>query len=153
MSDPFEGAREVKPSRIAFAKVGDYVIGYYNNKKIVDFESGPTPVYEIKGILGQFHTAKTTTDENGNKVVKVDEPAVNIDAGDYYTLIGGKDVVDGLFKKAKLGQKVGVRFKEAKPSKKPGFAAFKVFEVFMWDEQDPDFMGASAEDMVEDSGI
>ena len=153
MSDPFDGAKEVKPSRISFAKIGDYVIGYFTNKKIVDFDNGPTPVYELKGVSGIFHTAKNTTDENGNKVVKVDEEPVTVDVGDYYTLIGGKETIDQLFKKARLGQKVGVRFEAVKPSKKPGYAGFKVFSPFMWDEQDPDFMGQSAEDIVDQVGI
>lgn len=153
MSDPFEGGREVKPSRISFAKVGDYVIGYFNQSKIVQFENGATPVYELKGIAGQFHTSKNTTDENGNKVVTVDENPVNVDKGDYYTLIGGKESIDSMFKKARLGQKVGIKFESVKPSKKPGFSGFKVFAPFMWDEQDPEFMGQSAEDLVEEVGV
>lgn len=150
--DPFAGSKEVAPSRITFSKVGDYVIGYYNAKKIVDFESGPTPVYELKGITGQFHTSKSMTDENGNKVTKVSESPVPITPREYYTLIGGKDAIDDLFKKSRLGQKVGIKFTSVKPSKKPGYAGFKVFEPHMWDEVDPEYMGA-AEDMVEDSGI
>lgn len=153
MSDPFAGGKVLKPNRVSWGKVGNYIIGYFTSSKMVQTSNGNAMLYELKGILGQYNEIQNEDDGNGNKLVKVVEPAVDVVAGDYYTVFGGKDSIDSLFKKAKLGQKVGLKFSKATPSKTKGNSAFKTIETALWDENDPDYMGASAEDMVEASGI
>lgn len=147
-SDPMAGGKEVKPNRVSFSKVGDYVLGYKIQEKLIEANGKPVKVYQVKGIAGQFHGSETKPDENGNKVVTVDKEATVVYPGEYYTLFGGKDVIDDGMKKAKVGQKVGVQFVSVSPSKKPGFAAFKGFKFVLFDDVDPDTMGQAAEDEV-----
>lgn len=136
MADVFAGGQEVKPNQVSFGKIGDFIIGYYTGHKEITTDRGVTKLYELKGILGEYHNVETTSDENGNKQVKVDANATKVEAGDYFNVWGGKDAIDSLFAKSKLGQKVGVRFEEAIPSKKKGNSPFKVFKTVMWDEYD-----------------
>jgi hypothetical protein len=147
MADVFDGAKDVKPNQVSFAKVGDLIAGYFTGHKDVIGKNGPIKLYEVKGLFGSYHGQEITADANGNKIVKVIEPPVEVVQGEYYTIFGGKDSIDGLFKKAKYGQKVGLRFESATPSKTKGNSPFKVFKTVMWDEIDPD-MGASSEETV-----
>jgi hypothetical protein len=137
MSDAFDGAQEIAPSQVSFGKIGDYIIGYYTGHKDITTSNGDTKLYELKGIQGEFHITTNEDDGNGNKIVKVAKDATPITVGDYFNVWGGKSAIDDLFKKVKIGQKVGVRFEEAIPSKKKGNSAFKVFKTVMWDEMDP----------------
>lgn len=136
MSDAFDGAQEIAPSQVSFGKKGDYIIGYFTGSKDITTNNGDTKLYELKGIQGEFHVSSSTNDENGNKVVTIAKEPTVIAAGDYYSVWGGKSAVDDLFKKVKIGQKVGVRFEDAIPSKKKGNSPFKVMKTVMWDEMD-----------------
>jgi len=136
MSDVFEGAQEIAPSQVSFGKVGDYVIGYYQGHKVITTSNGDSKLYELKGIQGEFHVTTNGDDGNGNKVTTVAKEPTKISVGDFYTVWGGKSKIDDLFAKAKLGQKVGVRFEAAIPSKTKGHSAFKDFKTVMWDEYD-----------------
>ena len=135
----FEGAKEVQVAAVSFSKVGDLIVGYFtgNQKKIIT-QNGPSTIYEIKGLFGEFHLADTITDANGNKVTTVKEPGIQVEAGTFYTLFGGKQAIDDLFRQSKFGQKVGIKFEEAVPSKVKGHSAFKKFKVVQWDETDPE---------------
>jgi hypothetical protein len=134
--DPFLGAREVTPSQVSFSKIGDYIIGYFNGSKDVIANDKAVKIYELKGIQGEFHTSTTTIDDNGNKSITVDKDAIKVGENEFYTVWGGKSAIDDLFKKAKLGQKVGIRFERSIPSKTKGNAPFKEFKTVMWDEYD-----------------
>ena len=139
MADIFDGANEVQVSSISFSKVGDEVVGYFTgNRKDIMTQNGPSVVYEVKGLFGSFHLAETTDDGNGNKVTKIKEPAIEVDQGKYYTLFGGKKNIDDLFRQSKPGQKIGIRFVEAVPSKVKGHSAFKKFKCVNWPEFDPE---------------
>lgn len=153
MGDEFAGAKDVRPNKVAFSKVEDYIIGFFYGSKQVPGEKGPINIYELRGINGAYHFAESSTDVNGNKVVKIDEQPTQVVGGEFYTVFGGKDSIDSLFRKSKLGQKVGIKFEKADPSKKAGYSGFKHFKTVMWDETDPEFMGQSPEDMVGASGI
>ncbi len=149
MPDGFDqGGKEIKPNRVSFSKIGDYVIGYFSGSKKVNTANGEATLYELKGVMGEYHNAETTSDANGNKVIKVDEQATPVEAGEYYTVFGGKQSVDDGFRKAKLGQRVGIKFKEAIASKKAGNSAFKVMSFKVWEEFDPEYNGQSPEDIV-----
>lgn len=147
-ADAFEGAKVLKPNRVTWGKVGNYIIGYYYGSKVVDTNNGKATIYELKGLMGEYNELETTDDGNGNKLTKVLEPAIAVEAGDFYNLFGGKDTIDSLFKKSKLGQKVGLRFTKATPSKTKGNSPFKTIETAMWDEVDPEFMGQGFEDVT-----
>lgn len=136
-NDPFEGGQEVAPSQVSFGKIGDYIIGYFSGSKDITTDRGITKLYELKGVQGEFHVTTNKDDGNGNKIVEVAKDATPITKDDFFNVWGGKDAIDDMFKKAKIGQKVGVRFEEAIPSKKKGNSAFKVFKTVMWDEMDP----------------
>lgn len=135
MADVFDGAQEVKPNQVSFGKKGDYIIGYFTESKVITTSNGDTKLYELKGIQGEYHSTETTDDGNGNKVIKVDEKPTKINEGEFYS-VWGKQAIDDLMSKSRLGQKVGIRFEEAIPSKKKGNSAFKVFKTVMWDEYD-----------------
>lgn len=151
--DPFASGKEVRQNQVAFNKLNDYVIGYFVGSKDITTDRGITKLYEVKGAEGAFHNAVTTTDENGNKLVTVDKDSTKIEPGDFYTIWGGKDSIDDLFKKVKLGQKLGLRFEEAIPSKKKGNSPFKVFKTVMWDEYDQSNPMDDAVDSVNVPGV
>lgn len=155
IQDPFAGSKEVKPGKFTWGKVGDYIIGYFTSSKEIDTPNGRSKIYEIKGITGEYHFSEKKADENGNMVVNVDKETTQIEAGNYYGVWGGKvsdpKQLDEFFKKVKFGQKIGIQLKEKKPNKNPSYSPTNIFTTRMWDEQDPDFMGASAEDIAEAS--
>ena len=134
--DPFAGGQDVTPNQARFNKVGDYIIGFFTGSKEINGTNGPIKLYSVKGIQGEYHEAESDVDANGNKVTTIVEPGVKVNAGDYYNIFGGKDSIDDLFKKAKIGQKVGLRFEEAIASKTKGNSPFKVIKPVMWDEFD-----------------
>lgn len=136
MADVFDGAQEIAPSQVSFGKKGDYIIGYFTGSKEVTTNNGDTKLYELKGIQGEFHVSSSSNDDNGNKITTVADKATPVVVGDFYSIWGGKSAIDDLFKKVRLGQKVGVRFEEALPSKKKGNSPFKVMKTVMWDEYD-----------------
>lgn len=140
--DPFEGGQDVKPNQVSFGKKGDFIIGFYSGKKDIQTDRGTTYLYEVIGEQGHYHNSETTQDDNGNKVVKVDEKPTPVEKGEYYTVWGGKDAIDDLFKKASVHQKVGIRFEDAIPSKKKGNSPFKVMKTVMWDEHYDPLEGA-----------
>lgn len=135
-ADPFAGGQEVAPNQARFNKIGDYIVGYFVGSKDINGKNGPIKLYELKGVQGEFHEADVTTDENGNKNTAILEPAVQVVAGDYYNLFGGKDSIDSLFAKAKINQKVGLKFEKATPSKIKGNSPFKTIKTVMWDDFD-----------------
>ena len=140
VQDPLAGGKEVKSNQVKFSKVGDYVIGYFQDKRAVTTANGNTTLYQLRGVLGQYHGAENTSDENGNKVVNVDKVATPVVEGDFYFVFGGKQQIDDGFRKAKIGQKVGIQFKEANKAKKAGNSPFKVFKFVIYDEMDPELI-------------
>ena len=147
MDDPFAGGKEIKPGKFSFGKIGDHVVGYFNAVQEVDTANGRKKLYEIKVVSGQYHNSETTNDPNGNKVVTIDEAPTVLEAGDYVNIWGRADL-DKFFQKAKFGQKVGVQFKEIKPSTKKGYSAFKVLKTVLFNEFDN-----SMEEAVEEVGL
>lgn len=153
MSDPFAGGQDVKPNQVSFGKKGDFIIGYYSDKKDIQTDRGTTYLYQLVGIEGAFHNTETTSDENGNKVIKVDEKPTTVNKGEYYSVWGGKDAIDDLFKKASQYQKVGIRFEDAIPSKKKGNSPFKVMKAVMWDEHWDPLADAGTDEKLEVEGV
>lgn len=80
-----------------------------------------TWVYEMKMEHGSFHAL--------DEVKKVVPEPIVIEAGEIFS-IGGTNVIDRQMKNIKLGQKIGLKFIEEKPSKTKGFAPAKIVKVF-----------------------
>lgn len=78
-------------------------------------------VYELKGDEGSYHTL-----DERKKVV---EPAVRVESGAFYS-VGGTVVIDRQMQNVRVGQKVGLKYIEEKPSKTKGFAPAKIVKVY-----------------------
>ena len=151
--DIFAGAKEIKPGKFNFGKVGDYIVGYFHSVKEVDTDSGRARIYNIKACSGQYHNTDTSFDANGNKVVTVDEAVTKLDENVLYP-VWGKAVdkagqIDDFLKVVKLNQKVAIQLKEFKPSKKKGYSPLKIYKTMAWPEFDPE----SEESLVETAGL
>ena len=133
-----DGGQEVVSQTVTFGKPGDFIKGTYTGSKPVKTDLGPTILYEIKGDVGSYHNV----DGKKNPV----EPAVTVAKGAFYNVWRGKEgsIIDGLFKKAKLGEIVAIQFKEEKESKTKGYAPFKVMKIMQFGK-DPEYMGESTE--------
>lgn len=142
-NDPLAGGREIKPNTVAFGKPGNWVKGVYTGKKTIQTANGPSTLYELKGLAGEYNPTENDMDDNGNKVTKV-LPAVTVVEGDYYNVWGGKQTIDDGFRKVKYGTIVAVQFTEAKKSKVAGHSAFKIFR-FVEYGMDPNYAGDSSE--------
>jgi len=103
--DPLAGGKEVTSQTVPFSVLKDFVKGTYVGKKNVTTQYGPNVVYELKLAVGRWH------DKAGKEEVVGQE-------GEYVTVFGGKDQVDGLFGKSKLGDIVAMQLVELKPTKK-----------------------------------
>lgn len=143
--DPFAGGKEMLDTPVSFAKIGDWVKGTFTGFKAINTDNGPTKLYEIKGQRGSYHTSETKNDENGNKVVTVIEPAVEVNPGDFLKIWGGKGKIEDGFKKAKIGQIIAIKFESTTPSKKQGYSPFKNFR-FAHFEMDKDYIGETSDD-------
>jgi|TARA_R100000789_G_C3022233_1_gene153761 hypothetical protein len=84
-------------------------------------EAEDVNVYELKADLGSFHVK-----DDDDKIVA--EP-VKINAGEIWS-IGGKNSIDIQMRNIKVGQKVGFKFIDEKPSKTKGFAPAKNIKVY-----------------------
>jgi len=146
MSHPLEGGKEVSASKFVFGKKGDFIKGTFTGFKSVNGQNGPVNLYEVKAMYGEYHPTENTTDENGNKIVKVLDPVMCVE-GEYYQVWGGKDVIDNGFKKVKPGTIVGIRFEDATPAKKAGNSPFKVFK-FVEFGVDSAWMGENSDDLA-----
>ena len=144
-----KGGTEVASQAVTFGKVGDFIKGTYTGKKLVHANDKDTLLYELKGKVGFYHTV----DGKKNPI----EPAMDIVEGSYYNVWGGKDVIDSLFAKSKLGDIVAVQFTEEVESKTKGHAPFKKYKTIQFG-RDAEYMGEDSNsqelaDAVEDSGI
>jgi len=139
-ADPLAGGTEVTSQVVPFSVVGDFVRGTYTSKKAVTTQYGPNTVYEIKLAVGLWHNKEKTKKITG-------------EAGEYVAIFGGKNQVDGLFAKSKLGDIVALQLKEEKPTKKGN--PWKNFLAKTYGA-DPEYMGedSSAEgEKVEDESF
>lgn len=135
--DPLAGGKEVSTQAVSFGKVGDYIKGTYTGKKTVKTMNGERTLYELKGAVGMFHAV----DGKKNPV----EPVIEVVPGAYYQVWGGKDEIDGLFAKSRLGDIVAVKFDSEQESKTKGHAPFKKMKTLQFGP-DKDYMG-------EESGV
>lgn len=147
-ADPLEGGTEVKQEKFGFGKPGDFIKGTYTGVKMVKTDKGTTPVYEVKGQFGSFHPVHQ--DEVGNTIAA--EQPVQVEPGDFYGIWGGKEAIDQGFRKAKIGQIIGIRFEEFVKSKTPGNKPWKKF-MFKHFEMDKEYAGESQLDAAKAAGL
>lgn len=119
--------KEAKSDTVSWGKVGDFIEGTLvrvDKKDVKDDVKGIVTknVYEIKADGGSFHT----TDDKKNPI----EPPVICEAGDYFTVWGGKTALDNGMTKTKIGQKVRILFAEESEPTKKGYSGFKLMKVF-----------------------
>lgn len=119
--------QEVKSSTISWGKVGDFIEGTLTDIRIREVQDEKRGllrknVYEIKGDAGEYHE----TDAKKNPI----EPAIKVEAGDYYIIWGGREMIDNGMKKVKMGQKVKVVFTQEDEPKKKGYSGFKHIHVY-----------------------
>lgn len=99
--------------------------------QIKDKENELVWVYDIKADEGSFHVL----DE---KEAVVPEPVL-IESGAFYT-VGGKETIDKQMLNVKVGQKVGMKFLDVKPSKNKGFKPHKNIRVYTPRNDDGSFV-------------
>lgn len=78
-------------------------------------------VYDLKADMGSFHELDDTK--------KIIPEAVTVNAGEIWS-IGGKTGIDAQMRNIKIGQKIGFKFIDEKPSKTKGFAPAKNIRVY-----------------------
>lgn len=139
MAEDWEsGGKEVASQTVTFGKVGDFIKGTYCGVKIINTTNGDTPLYEIKAIVGNYHTV----DDKKNPV----DPAVLVEEGAYYNIWGslkptsGANAITSLFEKSKLGDIVAVKLESEPPSKTKGNAPFKKYKTMQFGP-DANYMG------------
>ncbi len=91
------------------------------NSTIPGKEGTKTNVYDLKADTGSYHVL-----DDKKKVV---ETPVVVEPGSFYS-IGGTNVIDRQMQNIRVGQKIGFKFIEEKPSKTKGFAPAKIIRVY-----------------------
>lgn len=84
-------------------------------------EDEDTTVYELKADVGSFHEL-----DESKKLI---ETPITVNEGEIWS-IGGKNAIDVQMRNIKIGQKVGFKFIDEKPSKTKGFAPAKNIKVY-----------------------
>lgn len=128
--DFFSEENEVQSSWIKWGKVGDYFIGTLTAKRTVEdqFNAGKTQeVYDFKMKEGSFH--------NILEDKSVAKDATIVESGELYS-VGGKASIDAQMRNVKIGQIVGMKFKESVPSKTKGYNPSKVIKIYTSGEMD-----------------
>ena len=140
-ADPFEGMSESKRPQIKFGKVGDWFKGTVaaNSRRIENKLSAKhemQTIFEFKAQGGSFHDIV-------DRVPQAE--ATEIVPGEFYSLFA-KGAVEAQLKNAKLGQIVGLRFAEERPSTQPGMNPTKIIKVYLGD-MDPDYQGETSSEL------
>ncbi len=121
----FSESNEVQSNWMKFnVPLEDKVAGTLINKRTMKStlsEGKIVNVYEMKVDEGTLHAL-----DDKKKVV--DEPIV-LQAGDFVS-VGGTAVIDRQMQNIRIGQKIGLKFIEEKPSKTKGFAPAKIVKVY-----------------------
>jgi len=139
----FDEGNEVKVEykTIKFGKVGDFIKGTLtgNTKQMVNNLSPKKEmqtVFEIKVAAGSLHLIHNR---------KVDAEPTIPQPGEFWSYITGKPVMLDMLKTIKIGQIVGLKFTEEKPSKNSSFGDAKIIKVYPG-AMDDTYQGESAGD-------
>lgn len=135
--DIFSAENEVRSNWVKWNKEGeDKIFGTLVDRRTVKsqmlgHEGEDVLIYDLKADYGSFHAVD-------DKKVLIEEPIV-VNEGEIWS-IGGKNSIDRQMRNVKLGQKVGLKFTETKPSKTKGFAPAKIIRVFTPKADDGSFL-------------
>lgn len=121
-----DNAVKVEYKTVKFGKVGDFIKGTLtgNTKQLVNNLSPKKEmqtVFEIKVQAGSLHLI--------NKRVADEKPTV-LEPGEYWSYITSKPIMLDMLKNIKIGQIVGLRLAEVKPSKQAGYDDTKIIKVY-----------------------
>lgn len=145
--DPFAGMSEAKRPQVKFGKVGDWFKGTLtdNTRQVENQLSAKhemQTVFEFKMHGGSFHDIVESAPGRFDPVAE----ATEIEKDSFLTYFG-KGAVQSQMRNVKIGQIVGMRFAEEKPSSKPGMNPTKIIKV-MIGEMDPTYQGETAADFA-----
>lgn len=127
MKDVFSEENEVQSNWVKFNvpqedKIFGTLIAKRQMKSTIPGKEGEMVwVYELKADYGSFH-------EQDEKKKVIDEPVI-VNAGEFWS-VGGKPMIDRQMTNIKLGQKIGLKYIDDKPSKTKGFAPAKMVKVY-----------------------
>lgn len=93
-------------------------------------------IFEFMAHGGSFHDIKDRV---------VSETPTVVEKGDFWSFITGKPALLNQLKNAQLGQVIGLRFVQEKPSKVKGQNPAKIIKVYLG-EMDPEYQGQTAGD-------
>lgn len=122
-----DSSNEVQSNWVKFnVPMEDKIFGTFISKRqmkssIPGKENELVWVYELQADSGSFH-------EIDDKKKVVEEPII-VNAGEVWS-IGGKTGIDTQMRNIKIGQKIGFKFIDEKPSKTKGFAPAKNIRVY-----------------------
>lgn len=123
--DIFDDKNEVQPQSINWGKIGDYISGTkVGQRSGVSTKFGENTIYEVKAESGVFHT------KEGEKV--------ELKAGDVWGVWGRNDIFDAQMNRMQIGQKLGLKFTESKPSSMGNDA--KIVKVYTTGEMDTEWL-------------
>lgn len=132
---------KVEYKNVKFGKVGDWIKGTLvdNTRTMVNNLSAKKEIqtiYEFKAHGGSFHNIV-------KRQVQADPTAIN--KGEFWSYITGKPAICGPMKAIAIGQVVGLRLTEIKPSKVPGQDDTKVIKVYPG-AMDTEYQGETSQD-------
>ena len=129
MTDIFDESNEVQPQSINWGQVGDYLKGTkVGQRGGVNTRFGENVIFEIKVEGGTFH------DKDGK--------AIEMKEGEVWGVWGRNDIFDAQLKRMQIGQKLGLKFTESKPSTMGNDA--KIIKVFTTGEMDQAWLDSQA---------
>lgn len=139
--DIFGQDNEVRSSWIKWGKIGDKIAGTLVSVRQMESQlpgkkGEMVNIYEILASGGEFH-------DINDKVIA--EEATVIEEGQLW-LVGGGLGLDNAMRNIKLGQKIGIKFTEEKPTKTKGFNPTKVKKVYSTGEMNQKWLDDQAAD-------
>lgn len=122
----FDEGNVLKSQWVKWGKPGDNIHGtlvrvFETTSQFPGHEGEKGKAYEIKADGGEFHDL----DSKKNPI----EPAITVKPEEIWNMSGGF-MIDNALRNVKVGQKIGVKYVEDKPSKQKGFNDMKIKKVF-----------------------
>lgn len=121
-----DASNEATNSFVGFNQIGDYILGTLVGRRKVkstlpDKQGEMQNIYEIKVREASYHLL----DDRKKVIEDAEEPQEGS-----VVSVGGRKIIDSRMEKIKLGQIVGLKFKEELPPKTKGYNPTKLITVF-----------------------
>ena len=125
-NDVFDDTNEVKANWIKWGKPGNKISGTLisvreTESQLPDKRGEMVKIYEILADSGEFN-------DIGEDKKPVEE-ITKIETGEIW-LVGGKAGIDNALRNVKIGQVLGLKFLEEKPSKTKGYNPTKIIKAY-----------------------